>query len=107
MYSSRKGLNDLPKLTVERRGNGHRQKHPMPKWSHQRELEGMIGKEITLIFDEHGYQTVGELSVSVNETITGMLVNADAFAIQLAFINKSVVTYYKHSIRGYAPTHIA
>ena len=85
-------------FTVERRGNGHRQKHPMPKWSHQRELEGLIGKEITVIFEHRAY--------GVSE-VSGMLVNADAFAIQLAQTNKSIVTYYKHSIRSYTPTQTA
>jgi hypothetical protein len=79
-------------LIVERRGGGHRQKHPMPKWSHQRELESMIGKNITLTFNAPHLQP----------SLSGMLTAADSFTIQLAGNDKSVMTYFKHSIRGYA-----
>lgn len=81
-------LGQRPKLSLERRGGGHRQKHPIPKWSHQQELDRLIGKEVRVTHGEAEYTF-------------GMLVNADAFTIQLAQKDQSVVTYFKHSIRSY------
>lgn len=79
-----------PKLVIERRTSGHRQKTPMPakqKWSHQRELEEMYGKEIIMAIN--------------GREITAVLLNADAFTVQLSLKDKSVVTYFKRVIDGY------
>lgn len=76
-------------FAVERRGNGHRQKTAIPKWSHQQELERLIGKEIVVLID--------------GIHILGMLTAADAFTMQIAREDKSVFTYFKHAITGYTP----
>lgn len=90
-----------PKLVIDRRGSGHRQKHPMPRWSHQQELDSMMGKEITISFKSQSFERIGEVVQCSAEHVTGMLVNADSFTIQLGTVNKSVVTYFKHDIRSY------
>lgn len=83
-------MSGVQKFKLERRGNGHRQKHPMPTWSHQRELESLIGKEIYLYFHDDS-----------NLFTSGMVIAADQFTIQLANSRKSVMTYFKHAIRSY------
>ena len=76
-----------PKLEIVRKGE--RMKTPMPKWSHQHDLNSMLGTDITLIFGP------------INDFVTGTLLSADAFTIQLAHDTKSVMTYFKHAIRGF------
>jgi hypothetical protein len=70
---------------------------PKPKrWSHQDELDGHKGKLITLVLGH-------------DDVVHGMLVNTDAFTIQLAVVkdlDKSdqlgrVLTFFKHSIDAY------
>jgi hypothetical protein len=70
---------------------------PKPRrWSHQDELDGHKGKLITLVLGQ-------------DDVVHGMLVNADAFTIQMAVVKDldktdqvgRVLTFFKHSIDAY------
>ena len=75
-------------FVVERKGERNRM--PLPKWSHQKELESMIGKEIEITI------------VGSGDNIAGVLTGADLWAVQIFVASdKSVVTYMKHSIRSF------
>jgi hypothetical protein len=78
--------------TVRSRLKAHRPDMKPKRWSHQDELDAMIGKEVCVTFLH------GDPGVS---WIKGMLVAADAFTLQLAVGNKSVMTYFKHGILYY------
>jgi hypothetical protein len=84
-------------IQFERRGNGNRAKLGMPKkakrWSHQDELEALKGQEVSLFFAHR---------VDDMDYVTGMLVNADQYTIQLALGSQSLVTYFKSDLRSYS-----
>jgi hypothetical protein len=90
-----------PVFKLERRGNGHRMKTAMPRWSHQQELERLIGKEVMLTLAQQLTQRVGDVETSVMDVVIGKLTAADAFTIQLIHSDKSVVTYFKHDIQSF------
>ncbi len=93
-----------PIFKVEHRGNGHREKLKgikLRKWSHQNELEEMIGKEIVVTFNNLMYNHIEDIGQSYADHVYGMLINADAYTVQIAHPDKSVMTYFKHSIRCY------
>jgi sRNA-binding regulator protein Hfq len=72
-------------------------KNSKPKrWSHQRELDSLIGEEVKVTF-----------LAGRHDFVSGMLVASDAYTIQLATNHKSVMTYFKHGIRCYEARPVA
>lgn len=67
-----------------------RLKPPKPKaWSHMDDLKALKGKKICLLFSNEEY-------------VTGVLLEADQFTIQLFNeYNKSISTYFKGHIRSF------
>ena len=63
------------------------------RWSHQSELNNLIGKRIYICFDTESH-------------VRGTLVNADQFTLCIANDDKYSTTYFKHAIRGYGLSEI-
>jgi hypothetical protein len=78
-----------PKFTSERL----KQRRPVEpkKWSHQQDLNNLMGKKITITFAG---------AIGANDFAVGVLTGADQFTIQL-LQDKSVVTYFKHDMRSF------
>jgi len=77
-----------PYPVVERKGERRPIKVRPKKWSHQHDLDALVGKKIRIQFRN-------------GDVETGELVAADQYALKLACSDQSAMTYFKSDMRGY------